>query len=196
VNGRFFIAQTFNGGDSWREIPFKKLPPADKGEVCFAASGTNIRMLDNNEAVFVTGGTLSRLFWKEQAINLPVAQGGESTGANAVAITQNRNRTYIIVVGGDFFNPSSRAGNCVVSRDGGKTWIRPSNLPHGYRSCVEYVSGEKWATCGINGVDVSFDGGINWNNVSAVGFYVCRKAKKGDTVFFAGEEGRIGKLVW
>jgi hypothetical protein len=50
--------------------------------------------------------------------------------------------------------------------------------------------------CGINGVDVSMDEGINWNAVSSTGFHVCRKAKRGKAVFLAGADGRIGKVLW
>ncbi|HXB42787.1 MAG TPA: YCF48-related protein, partial [Puia sp.] len=45
INGKFFIARTFNAGDDWQKIPFDKLPSADPGEACFASSGTNVRRL-------------------------------------------------------------------------------------------------------------------------------------------------------
>ena len=60
VNGKFFIARSFDGGDSWQDLPFDKRPSADSGEALFAASGTNIRVLDRDEAVFVTGGLKSK----------------------------------------------------------------------------------------------------------------------------------------
>jgi hypothetical protein len=61
---------------------------------------------------------------------------------------------------------------------------------------VEYLSKSKLITCGITGVDVSEDGGNNWRNISATGFHVVRKAKKGSAVFLAGGKGRVAKLVW
>ena len=66
IDGKFFVARTFDGGSSWQEIPLDKRPVADSGEACFAASGTNVRALDKDEAVFVSGGTKSRLFSKNQ----------------------------------------------------------------------------------------------------------------------------------
>ncbi|HRF17370.1 MAG TPA: oxidoreductase, partial [Chitinophagaceae bacterium] len=35
INGRFFISRTFDGGNSWQDIPFDKRPVADSGEACF-----------------------------------------------------------------------------------------------------------------------------------------------------------------
>lgn len=197
VGGSFFVARTFNEGDTWKEIPFDKLPRADSGEACFAASGTNVRALDRDEACFVTGGSVSRLLWKGVPVKLPLLQGLETQGANSVAVWSKKEKhPQIVIVGGDFMSDSLRTGNCTVSRDGGKTWIKPSNPPYGYRSCVEYITSARLITCGLNGVDVSFDKGINWNSVSSKGFHVCRKAKNGNAVFMAGGNGRIAKLIW
>jgi photosystem II stability/assembly factor-like uncharacterized protein len=197
VKGRFFITRTYDGGHTWKDISFDKLPVADPAEACFAASGTNVRAFDRNEACFVSGGSRSRLFWRGTSIVLPVLQGKKSQGANSLAVWHRGSNSHqIIVVGGDFKADSSRTGNCTLSRDGGKSWIRPSNPPYGYRSCVEFISETKLVCCGITGVDISLDEGINWNNISATGFHVCRKSKKGDAVFLAGEEGRIGRLIF
>ncbi|HWB91788.1 MAG TPA: hypothetical protein VG605_08050, partial [Puia sp.] len=62
VNGRFFVARSFDGGNSWHDIPYQELPVADSGEGCFASSGTNVRPLDRDEAAFVSGGPRSRIF--------------------------------------------------------------------------------------------------------------------------------------
>jgi photosystem II stability/assembly factor-like uncharacterized protein len=195
VGGRFFVARTFDNGFNWRRITHDKLPPSDSGEACFAASGTNVRALDRGEACFITGGSRCRLFWKGAPKDLPIIHGKETQGANSIAVWSKRvKKPHIAVVGGDFAHETSREKNCVISKDGGETWIVPSNPPHGYRSCVEYVSEEKLVACGLTGVDVSFDEGINWNNISSTGFHVCRKAKKGKTIFLAGADGRIGKL--
>src|SRR5436190_14875382 len=110
INGKFFIARTFDGGDTWHEIPERNLPRADSGEACFAASGTNLRVLDKDEGCFVTGGLKSRFFWKKNPIPLPIIQGKETTGANSLAVRDSKkikNSLNIIVVGGDFANDTS-----------------------------------------------------------------------------------------
>ena len=128
LDGKFFIARTFDGGDTWREIPSEKLPKADAGEACFAASGTNIRALDRDEAVFVTGGMKSRLFTKEDPIDLPIIQGKETTGANSIAVFDNyklKGGSKMVIVGGDFNSDSSSKNNCFYSNNHGKTWRSP-----------------------------------------------------------------------
>ncbi len=198
INGKFFIARTFDEGDSWHDLSYDKLPAADSGEGCFASSGTNIRKLDRSEACFVTGGKRARLMWKGAPIDLPLVQGTESTGANSIAVRDDKkikNSNYFVVVGGDFKADTISARNCAVTRNGGKTWLTPSTPPHGYRSCVEFISHDRLICCGTSGVDVSADGGMNWQLISRDSYHVCRKAKDGKSVYLAGGNGRIGKLV-
>ena len=199
IDGKLFIARSFDGGSSWKEIPGEYKPSADKGEAFFAASGTNVRVLDKDEAVFVTGGTSSRLFIRNEVIKLPILQGKETTGANSIAILDHNTRKggqTMMVVGGDFSNAGSDSLNCFYSTNRGKTWKAPRIPPHGYRSCVEYLSRKHVVTCGINGVDYSIDGGIKWSWISKEGFNVCRIAKNGSAVFLAGNNGKIAKLVY
>jgi photosystem II stability/assembly factor-like uncharacterized protein len=199
IDGRFFIARTFDGGDSWQDIPFSNRPVADNGEACFAASGTNVRALTLSEAVFVSGGMLSRIFTKNGAQKLPLVQGKETTGANSIAVWNHVSRKgskNIIVVGGDFLSDTSVSGNCTYSTDGGKTWKEPKIPPNGYRSCVEFLSKKIAITCGLTGIDITYDAGKNWESISREGFHVVRIAKSGSAVYLAGSQGRVAKLVW
>lgn len=192
IGGRFFIARTFDGGNSWQDLPMDKRPIADSGEACFASSGTNIRKLTNSEACFISGGLRSRLFIRNQALPLPMIQGTESTGTNSIAI---KDKKTMLIVGGDFATKDSAVNNCYITFNGGKTWAAPASPLHGYRSCVEYLGSNKWISCGLNGVDYSTDNGNTWQWIGKEGYHVCRKAKNGKAVFFAGGGGRIGKLV-
>lgn len=191
INNHFFIARTFNGGRTWRGIPEYNLPKAQSGEACFAASGTNIRKLDKKEAIFVSGGSVSNLFIRNQKINIPIVQGVESKGANSIAL---KNRNIFIVVGGDFNAIYSSEKNCSITSDAGKTWHYPEIAPHGYRSSIEFIRKKEWITCGPNGVDYTKNEGKTFYLISSEGFHVCRKAKKGKAVFLAGGDGRVGKL--
>lgn len=192
INGRFYIARTFDGGRSWQPIPEQYRPVADSGEACFASSGTNIRPLNKQEAVFISGGKKSNLFIRDKKINLPLLQGTESTGANSIAV---KNKKSFMVVGGDFNTKDSSLKNCAFTSNGGKSWQFPSVAPHGYRSCVEYIGKKEWVTCGLNGVDYTKNDGNTFTLISKDGYHVCRKAKKGKAVYFAGGGGRIGKLI-
>lgn len=198
IDGIFFVARTFDGGMNWKEIPLDKRPVADSGEACFAASGTNIRVLDRDEAVFVSGGLKSKLFSRKSPVTLPIIQGKETTGANSVAVWDNhklRGGKRMITVGGDFNADTSVYKNCFYTNSRGKNWHAPITPPHGYRSCVEYLAKKKVITCGLTGVDYSNDGGKNWQWISKESFHVCRKAKEGSSIFLAGNNGKIGKIV-
>ena len=74
-------------------------------------------------------------------------------------------------------------------------YSKPEIGPHGYRSCVIYLSEETLITCGTSGVDISKDGGKNWLLISKEGFHVVQKSKNGHAVFLAGSNGRIAKLI-
>ncbi|RYZ78518.1 MAG: oxidoreductase, partial [Proteobacteria bacterium] len=154
VNGRMFLATTKNSGNTWEDISQRtELPVVDSGEAFFAASGSNIRLFANDDFFIVTGGTRSRLLTHEQATELPIVQGKETTGANAIDIFDNgipkKPGQNMVVVGGDFAADSSTNGNCFYSQNGGKTWKRPITPPHGYRSSVEYLSKKDILAAGI-----------------------------------------------
>ncbi len=190
IDGKAFMAATVNGGESWQEWAADKRPSLDSGEAFFAASGTNIRFFRDNNFFLVSGGTKSRLFTENS-----------STRANSVAVYDNGNlkgSKKIIVVGGDFGKDSSNSinNNCFISNDGGKTWKAPKVPPHGYRSSVEFLSMKDIMTCGLNGVDYSTNGGKEWQWISKESFNVCRIAKLGTTIYLAGNNGKVAKIIW
>lgn len=192
IKGRFFIAHTFDGGDSWHEVPYMALPRADSGEACFASSGTNIRIMGKKTACIVSGGLRSRLILRDdRTVDLPIIQGRESTGANSVAV---QGKDHLVVVGGDFTHDTAREKNCAISHDQGKTWMMPAEAPHGYRSCVEYFEKGRLICCGTSGVDISTDEGIHWQLIDPGSFHVCRKAKKGKSVYLAGGGGKVAVI--
>lgn len=196
IDGKIFVARTADFGVSWEKYNSKTLPQTDSGEAMFASSGTNIRKYSSQEAMVVTGGKRSRLLMHEKWINIPMLQGGNSTGANSLAIwSQPPRKTRIVIVGGDFQQDSATVGNCVYSTNGGKAWKIPEVPPHGYRSCVEFISGELLVACGTSGVDISADGGKKWRLISKDSFHVCQRAKNGNAVYLAGSKGRIAKLT-
>jgi len=200
IENKIYIAFTNNYGESWQKLAYKK-NILYSTEGMFAASGTNVKLLSQENKsglneVLVTGGKKSRLFYKGSPFNLDIIQGEESQGANSVAI--NLTRDTIIVVGGDFKNDTSKKGNCdIISvHHDSVLHIKPITPPHGYRSCVEYITKDKLINCGTSGVDISNDGGMNWELISTKSFHVCKKAKQGNKLFLAGANGKIAILSY
>lgn len=196
IDGKIFVAETFDGGDNWKQLDFSKpyFKPKE-GEAFFAASGTNIK-LRGDHFVMVSGGTASNLYKSYFGkSSLPVTQGKETTGANSIDVHYKK-ISKIIIVGGDFNKPDLADSNCVYSNSGGTIWKKPKIPPHGYRSCVEYLSEKDVVCCGLNGVDYSGNGGKTWTWISKEGFNTCRIAKTGVTVFLVGNNGKIAKLKW
>jgi len=192
IQNKFFKAITSDGGNTWKSVFFDNRPLADSMEACFASSGTNIRKFNKREDVFISGGLSSNLFIKNKKIKIPIVQGVETSGSNSVAY---KNKKYFIIVGGDFSKKNDSVENIAITNNCGKSWIKSTIPPHGYRSCIEHIASKQWITCGLNGVDISKDNGISFSKISDLGFHVCRKAKHGDAVFLAGGGGKIGKLV-
>ena len=199
INKKLFIATTGNYGDSWLALkPENNFYSADTGEAFFAASGTNVKITGNkyNPVIgFVTGGTDSRLIFEGLPFALDIIHGKDSQGANSIAINFSVSR--IVIAGGDFNVPASSEKNIkVFTVHNGKLLFPPIQTPpHGYRSCVAFITDDSLVCCGLTGVDISNDGGINWKLISNESFHVCAKAKKGNAVFLAGKDGRIARLV-
>lgn len=185
-----YCIYTDNGGESWRPAPFNL--PLQKGEAMFASSGTNV-VLRKKDLYLATGGTASHIFTPRGKKLLPLLQGKESTGANSLALWNDR---QFIVVGGDFLHDKDTVQNCALTKNGGKSWIDPPTPPHGYRSCVTYIDANRLVACGTSGVDISTDGGMHWRLISTEGFHVCQSAGNGHTVFLAGGGGRVARLEW
>ncbi|MEA3426465.1 MAG: oxidoreductase [Bacteroidota bacterium] len=204
IKGQIFYALTFDAGETW-ERPHaeahKNIPAVAEGEAFFASSGTNVILFDKEDfhptLYAVSGGKVSALWdmftWTKYP--LPIMQGAQSTGANSLAINSDYSRG--VVVGGDFTKDTIGSNNCVLLEFSNKiNMSTPQTPPHGYRSCVIYLDKNNLLTCGTSGVDISKDGGKNWELISRESYHVCQKAKKGKAVFLAGSNGRIAKLVW
>ena len=194
ISNHIFLLSTVDKGENWNQISssyFKT--PLEKGESFFASSGSNIAQL-SKEDFLVSGGLRSRLWINGSAMDIPILQGGTSTGANSMAISPNGNN--IMIVGGDFMKDTSRKQNAV----GLKQSIRKSKWeidmsighPNGYRSGVEYVSNNILISCGTSGVDISKNKGKSWDLISTESFHVVRKQPNTKAVFLAGAGGRIG----
>jgi photosystem II stability/assembly factor-like uncharacterized protein len=191
INGRFTLIQTKDGGKTWQTA--QQQPIALEGEAIFAASNSSILAIED-KAAFVTGGTHSRFItgWNTwQATNWDMIQGQSGTGAFSVAFYDHLNG---VSVGGNYMNDTISTNNCFITNDGGKHWKAAVTPPHGYRSCVKYISKKLLIASGTSGTDISEDGGIHWKKISDTGYHVIVVSPNGKHTWLAGKE-RIAELV-
>ncbi|MCF6213438.1 MAG: oxidoreductase [Flavobacteriaceae bacterium] len=192
------IIKTNDSGKTWRKIPCINLPPSFDGEAAFAASNTNIAHYGKSTWI-ATGGLKSRLFYTKnkgkswQVFNTPIIQGKPTTGIYTVAFY---NAKIGIICGGDYTDKSAKKNNKAITSDGGKTWTVVANnkLP-GYISCVQYVpqtKGKALVAVSTEGVYLSKDGGLQWEQISKQGFYSIRFVNKHRA--FLGGQGKLAVL--
>ena len=190
INGKIFVAETKDGGNTWRETNKLNLPSAKDGEAFFAASGTNI-IWSGAQYCIVSGGITSRFFMNKTAVKLPTIQGDQMTGANGLAV-QGKN---ILVVSGDYQNSDRADSAFVYSTDAGKTWKLPSTPTGGYRSCICFAGKDTALAVGLSGIDITYDAGKNWKTISTEGFNTCAYSSIEKAVYCVGNNGRLGKIL-
>ena len=188
IDGKLYAVETTDCGQTWQRVDPATLPTLNQGEAFFASSGGNILVLENGSFGAVTGGMSSRWVTVKASVVLPLQQGRQSTGANAVAAGYNGR---LVVVGGDFANDKRVDSTCAVSIDSGKTWMPPTIGLNGYRSSVTHLGNGRFLACGTSGVDISEDGGLHWKLVTGEGFHVSTHSKCGVRNYLAGSNGRV-----
>jgi photosystem II stability/assembly factor-like uncharacterized protein len=198
IEGRMLLLRTQDGGLRWEETEKNSRPALNEGEGSFAASGTGIRCVEKKFALIATGGKTSRLWissdkgLKWEALNPPVIQGSTMTGIFSLAF---HDRNNWIIVGGNYEVDSLKTDHVFYTRDKGKTWIRPLKPTRGMRECVEFIDEKTVISCGLNGIDLSDNGGVIWRPLSDERqFAVVRKARKGSLVVLAGAQGKMAIL--
>ncbi|MGC4234996.1 MAG: oxidoreductase [Niabella sp.] len=189
IDGKIFVAETKDGGHTWRETNKLNLPEAKDGEAFFAASGTNT-IWSGSQYYIVSGGITSRIFMNKTAVWLPTTQGSQMKGANGLAV-QGKN---ILVAGGDYHHLNKADSAFVYSIDAGKTWELPSTPTGGYRSCICFAGKDTAVAVGLSGIDITYDAGKNWKTISREGFNTCAYSSMEKAVYLVGNNGRLGKL--
>ncbi|CAM4230894.1 Uncharacterized protein SAMN06265348_107197 [Pedobacter westerhofensis] len=185
---------TNDGGHTWKESSQALKLQTASGEAGFAASGTTIKTLPGGKVWIATGGTKSNIYTSDdfgqnwRRYDCPILQGQNSTGVFSMDFYDAGQG---IVVGGDYLKDKENTNNILLTRDGGKSWNKPSRPVFGYRSGVIWYDAKNCFATGTSGTDVSRDGGQNWYHISDESFNAIKKAKKGSLVLLAGNKGLI-----
>jgi photosystem II stability/assembly factor-like uncharacterized protein len=170
VDGKMSLFHTKDGGKNWSRC--EGTVNAFKGEAGFAASGSNVEVVNDHTYIFITGGMRSNFYrttdsgktWSK--VELPYYPG-ETIGAYSMCF---KDETYGVIVGGDYTQPHLKMNTTYYTYDGGETWMNSIYPPGGYRSCVYQVNNIFYA-CGRNGIDFSKDNGKTWTPFAEGAFF-------------------------
>jgi len=175
------ILLTNDFGKTWNKIPCTDLPKIVDGEAAFAASDTNVEIIDG-VIYIVSGGKKSRVFKSKdkgktwEVYETPIIQGEAMTGAFSMDFF---NKKKGIIVGGNYDNQKDNSANKAITKNGGKTWkLLAQNEAFGYASCVQFMpksNGKVIYTCGTSGVYYSTNSGRKWHKIlEDTDFYTLR----------------------
>ena len=197
VEGQLVILRTTDGGKMWTRVPAAGLPPALDNEGAFAASGTNVAVM-GRDRVWIGTSTSRVLRSTDGGLTWSVATTPLATGSSAgIFSIAFRDTDHGIVVGGDYRKENEAIDNAAITNDGGRTWTALKGLS-GFRSVVTYLPGSSSVIAiGPQGADLSFDDGKTWAPLlGATGLHTFAVARRGNTGWGAGENGRIMRLAY
>jgi photosystem II stability/assembly factor-like uncharacterized protein len=125
----------------------------------------------------------------------PIRAGVAAAGIFSVAF---RDAKHGVIAGGDYQQPALGGRNLAFTSDGGKSWTLADSASGltGYRSAIAFVpgtAGRMLVAVGLNGTDLSRDGGKTWMHGDATAYNSVQFASR--TVgFAAGPKGRIARF--
>lgn len=198
IQNKMQLLKTADGGLTWNDISANLKVNLSMGEAGFAASGTSIRTGKNGKVWIATGGAVSHIYYSDnyghtwKVYDCPILQGENSTGPFSIAFLNEKEG---IVVGGNYLKDKESINNALLTKNGGKTWIKPQQSVSGYRSAVTYITKNICVATGSSGTDISTDGGKNWMNISSLNFNTIQKSKNGNLVLLTGNKGQVYRLV-
>jgi photosystem II stability/assembly factor-like uncharacterized protein len=213
VDGAFQVYASTDGGRTWALQP-GGMPPAEKDEAAFAASGTCIATTPWGGRMVVGGGGAARAFVDSgdgdgNAHDISGATAGASPIAWSAYATPIPARvpaagifsaapagSDMLLVGGDFEHEAAPGSAALAQRhDDGSLKVSALPDPRGYRSGVA-CAGDARPRCvavGPSGVDVLVDG--RWQALSDTGYDAVDLAADGSGSGWAsGDKGRIARI--
>ena len=181
------IVLTKDGGNSWKKIACESLPSSKEGEAAFAASNTNISLVDQ-KAFIATGGKDANVLvgtdygksWKKY--KTPIIQGEKMTGIFSV---DNLSMDTAIIAGGDWSAKQKTDNAMAITKDGGNSWQLIENNP-GYISCIQFIPKTKsLVASSTTGIYYSEDLAESWVKISDEGYYTFRVSENGKYLYFS-----------
>ncbi len=195
VEGKLYLLKTEDGGETWNKVSPERIPASLVSEGGFAASGTCLATEGNSNAWIGVGGDSARVYRSTDQGNswrvhqTPILSGSQMRGIFSLSF---KNELNGISVGGEWNvknPPKSRA----FTFDGGLTWELGLGVDS-YCSGSCFVKDDIYLACGQSGIDISADGGRNWENISELHLYGIKFDETGDVGFGSGPGGRLVRL--
>lgn len=193
ITNCFSLIITKNGGENWTKLTCDQLPKLVDGEAAFAASNSNIKVIDSTIYI-ISGGKKSRLFKSEnlgetwEVFQTPIVQGETMTGAFTMDFYDKK---IGFIAGGNYDKPNEKSNNKAITFNGGKTWkIVANNAFFGYTSCVQFVpnkKGKELVACGYSGVFYSKDFGKHWIQLSDENDFYTLRIQNEKTIILGGK---------
>lgn len=212
VDGAFQVYASADGGRTWTLQAAGGMPPAERDEAAFAASGTCIATTPWGGRMVVGGGGASRAFVDagdgdvRDDTGAPARRAATSWSAYPTTIPARVPAAGIfsaapaggdmLLVGGDFEHEAAPGSAALALRKAdGSLAVSALPDPRGYRSGVA-CAGDARPRCiavGPSGVDVLVDG--RWQPVSDSGYDAVDLAADGSGSGWAsGDKGRIARI--
>jgi photosystem II stability/assembly factor-like uncharacterized protein len=200
VNGKFDILLTTDSGNNWSEPLRKNIPDSFEGEAQFAASGTCISVLGNNEAWVATGGSKARILKTKdkglswQVYRTPILQGRSSAGIFSLHFS---NINIGLIVGGNYLRENDKDSTSAFSVDGGETWKLNSSGHLPYQSSVKSIKINNRTYFISTGPAGTFYANNlkNWQLAEKAGFHCISISSKDRAIWLAGSNGRVARLI-
>ena len=196
IDGTFQLLKSKDKGENWTDESLNILLFAEPGEAGFAASGSSIQVI--NDWVYIgSGGSYSSLYKRNErekilnVVDVPILSGNSSSGIFSIDFLNERTG---IVVGGDYMSENNNSNNILLTYNGGLSWVKPTSPVLGYRSSIKYINELTVLATGTTGTDLSYDGGVNWKNISTESFNVIAVSKNHKHIYLAGSNGNISCL--
>lgn len=198
MNGRLLILKTSDGGETWNELPFEQRPQALDGQGGFAASGTCLRTVGENQVYIGLGGQEASLFYsfdRGETWNKTITpiQSGEAT--EGIFSIDFKDEMTGLMVGGDYRGDSLTKINAAYTTDGGKNWfpVMAGMKPNGYRSGVAFYDENLYLVVGRESCDYYYDGDESYTPMEGK-YYAVSVSKTGKSAWASGPGGSIAKL--
>jgi len=197
IDGRMALIESIDFGKHWNWINEKFRPVLDSAEASYAASGSGIKVMDDQLWIATSGGKKSHVYnrLREFSQLIPNETPLFSEAGAGIFSLAFWNMNEGVIVGGSYIDSTDASSNCAITNDGGKTWeLITENNPKGYRSCVaSKADGSLLLAVGRTGSDYSINKGKTWVANGDEGYYSC--AIKNRSGWAVERNGKMAKLI-